>query len=83
MIQICQKDKEKVFEAIRTGKIDVAEMSFPNRIADILLMMKKRGPECDCKVFMETLPFAKPSQVRTDALNTLILATSMFLSNEG
>ena len=38
------------------------------------------NPECDCKVFMEDLPFAKPSQVRTDALNTLILATSMFLS---
>ena len=32
---------------------------------------------------MENLPFAKPSQVRTDALNTLILATSMFLSNDG
>lgn len=41
------------------------------------------NPECDCKVFMERLPFAKTSQVRTDALNTLILATSMFLSNEG
>lgn len=41
------------------------------------------NPECSCKVFMEDLPFAKPSQVRTDALNTLILATSMFLSNEG
>lgn len=41
------------------------------------------NPECPCKVFMETLPFAKASQVRTDALNTLILATSMFLSNEG
>lgn len=41
------------------------------------------NPDCDCKVFMESLPFAKASQVRTDALNTLILATSMFLSNEG
>jgi len=41
------------------------------------------NPDCDCKVFMETLPFAKASQVRTDALNTLVLATSMFLSNEG
>ena len=41
MIQICQKDKEKVFEAIRTGKIDAAEMSFPNLIDDILLVMKK------------------------------------------
>ena len=41
MIQICQKDKEKVFEAIRTRKIDAAEMSFPNLIDDILLVMKK------------------------------------------
>lgn len=41
------------------------------------------NPECECKVFMEDLPFAKASQVRTDALNTLILAVSMFLSNEG
>ena len=39
--------------------------------------------DCECKVFMEDLPFAKASQVRTDALNTLILAVSMFLSNEG
>ena len=35
MIQICRKDKEKVFEAIRTGKIDAAEMSFPNLIDDL------------------------------------------------
>lgn len=41
------------------------------------------NPACECKVFMEELPFAKASQVRTDALNTLVLATSMFLSNEG
>lgn len=41
------------------------------------------NPECSCKVFMEDLPFAKPSQVRTDALNVLILGVSMFLSNEG
>ena len=39
--------------------------------------------ECECKVFMEDLPFAKPSQVRTDALTSLILGVSMFLSNEG
>jgi transposase len=32
---------------------------------------------------MEDLPFAKPSQVRTDALTSLILGVSMFLSNEG
>lgn len=41
------------------------------------------NPECSCKVFMEDLPFAKASQVRTDALNTLVLGVSMFLSNEG
>lgn len=39
--------------------------------------------DCNCKVFMEELLFAKESQVRTDALNTLVLAMSMFLSNEG
>ena len=43
MIQICRKYKEKVFEAIRTGKIVTAEMSFPNLIDDILLTMKKGG----------------------------------------
>lgn len=41
------------------------------------------NPQCSCKVFMEELPFAKASQVRTDALNALILAVAMFLSNEG
>jgi len=41
------------------------------------------NPKCPCKVFTESLPFAKPSQVRTDALTSLILGVSMFLSNEG
>lgn len=41
MIQICRKDKEKVYKAIRTGKIDSAEMSFSNLIDGILLTMKK------------------------------------------
>ncbi len=40
MIQICRKDNEKVYEAIRTRKIDVAEMAFPNQINDIILTMK-------------------------------------------
>ena len=43
MIQICRKDKEKVYAAIRSGKIDAAEMSFPNLIDDIILTMKRRG----------------------------------------
>ena len=43
MIQICRKDKKKVYEAIRKGKMDAAEMSFPNLIDDIILTLKKRG----------------------------------------
>ena len=43
MIQICKKDKEKVFEAIRTWQIDAAEMSFPNLIDDMILTMKRGG----------------------------------------
>ena len=39
MIQICRKDKEKVYEAIRTGKIDVAEMS----LADV--PPKEKSPD--------------------------------------
>lgn len=39
--------------------------------------------ECDRKVIMQNLPFVTPSQRRTDELNCLILAVSMFLSNEG
>lgn len=41
------------------------------------------NPECNRKVIMQTLPFASSSQRRTDELNCLILAVSMFLSNEG
>lgn len=41
------------------------------------------NPECSTKVFTEPLSFARTSQVRTDALNTLILGIAMFMSNEG
>lgn len=41
------------------------------------------NPECGTKVFTEPLSFARTSQVRTDALNTLILGMAMFMSNEG
>ncbi len=34
MIQICHKGKEKVYEAICTGKINATEMSFPNLTYD-------------------------------------------------
>ena len=43
MIQLCRKDKEKVYDAIRSGKIDAAELALPNLIDDIILTMKKHG----------------------------------------
>ena len=43
MIQICQKEKEKVYDAICSGSIDVAQLSFPNLIDDIVLAMKRHG----------------------------------------
>jgi len=38
--------------------------------------------DCKQKVFMEELPFVLPSQIRAAELNVLILAVSLFLSNE-
>jgi len=43
MIQICRKDKEGVYRATRTGKIDAAEMSSHNLVDDIILAMEKHG----------------------------------------
>ena len=39
------------------------------------------NPNCTCKIFVETLPFAKFSQVKTNALISFILGISIFLSN--
>lgn len=39
------------------------------------------NPKCNCKTFVETLPFAKYSQVKTDVLISFILGISIFLSN--
>lgn len=43
MIQICCKDKERVLDAIRSGHIDAADMSFPNLIDSMVLTMKRHG----------------------------------------
>ncbi len=51
MIQICRKDKKKVYEAIRKGIIDSAEMSFPNLIDDIILTLKNG----DLQIFLYRL----------------------------
>lgn len=44
---------------------------------------KCTNDDCDRKVIMQNLPFVSTSQRRTDDLNCLILAVSMYLSNEG
>ena len=43
MIQISTKDKEKVLEAIRQGKIDAADISYPNLVDAMILKMKQEG----------------------------------------
>jgi len=43
MVQLCQKDKEKVYDAIKSGHIDAADMAFPNLIDSIILAMKTHG----------------------------------------
>lgn len=41
------------------------------------------NPDCSTSAFSEPLPFASSYSVRTDWLNSLILATSLFMSDEG
>lgn len=41
------------------------------------------NPDCKTSAFSEELPFASSYSVRTDWLNSLILATSLFVSDEG
>lgn len=40
------------------------------------------NPECERKVFVQSLPFAKKNQVRTNALTHLIISVATFLGNE-
>lgn len=43
MVQISKKDKEKVLEAIRLGKIDTTELALPALADSIVLIMKQHG----------------------------------------
>ena len=43
MVQISKKDKEKVLEAIYSGKIDTAELALPALADSIVLAMKQQG----------------------------------------
>jgi hypothetical protein len=42
-MQISQEDKNRVLEGIRTGKIDAADVSFPNLIDAFILKMHEEG----------------------------------------
>ncbi|TWH47621.1 hypothetical protein Salpa_3687 [Sporomusa sp. KB1] len=51
MMQLCQKDKERVLNAIKSGHIDAADLSLPNLIDTIVLTMKQKNllaPLEDC-----------------------------------
>lgn len=55
-----------------------------NTYLDVIAYKYKcTNDDCDRKVIMQNLPFVSTSQRRTDDLNCLILAVSMYLSNEG
>jgi hypothetical protein len=43
MIQLCEKNKEKVLDVIRKGTIDAADVSYPNIIDAMILKMKREG----------------------------------------
>ena len=43
MVQISKKDKEKVLEAIHSGKIDTVELALPALADSIVLAMKQQG----------------------------------------
>lgn len=43
MMQLCKKDREKVYDAILAGNIDAAGFSLPNLVDEIILTMHKHG----------------------------------------
>lgn len=53
MLQLCSKDKERVLEAIKSGHIDAADLSFPNLIDTIVLTMKQKDLLAPLADFLE------------------------------
>jgi hypothetical protein len=43
MMQLCQKDKGSVLDAIKNDHIDAADLSLPNLIDSIVLTMKQKN----------------------------------------
>jgi len=95
-IHIYLKSKSYLGKCPRCGQIsNNIHATYKRRIQTVPISMKKTyihvipykydcmNEMCKFKVFMEKLPFASSSQVRTTELTSLILAVSIFLSNEG
>jgi len=83
MCPLCGEASEK-YHATYRRSIQIIPMNRKTTYAKVIAYKYDCCNEnCLQKVFMESLPFALPSQVRSTELNLLILAVSLFLSNEG
>jgi len=80
---LCGQSSEKYHSTYRRS-IQIIPMNMKTTYAKVIAYKYDCcTKDCVQKVFMESLPFAYPSQVRSIELNNLILAVSLFLSNEG
>jgi len=80
---LCGQASEK-YHATYRRSIQIIPMNRKTTYAKIIAYKYDCvNEDCLQKVFMESLPFALPSQVRSTELNLLILAVSLFMSNEG
>jgi transposase len=80
---LCGEASEK-YHATYRRSIQIIPMNRKTTYAKVIAYKYECCNEnCPQKVFMESLPFALPSQVRSTELNHLILAVSLFMSNEG
>lgn len=72
------------FHATYVRKIQAVPMHLKTTYLHVTAYKYKcLNASCETKVIMETLSFAPASQIRTTELTLLILAVSIFLSNEG
>lgn len=79
----CQKESSHLHATYVRKIQDVPIRCKPTYLYVNVYKYECDNSECKTKVFTEPLSFARSSQVRTDALNTLILGLAMFMSNEG
>lgn len=83
---VCPKcgDESEEYHATYRRKIQITPIKGRTTYAKVTAYKYNCcNEECSQKVFMESLEFALPSQVRSTELNYVIMAVSLFLSNEG